>query len=221
MSIQTYAKMKLTYARAFFIAMLLIVTTISRGNESFQKDSCFVDFSYNFKNGTVCFYYQSNCDLKSIKWNFGDGYTSLLKSPIHTYQKKIIKVNVCLTAITTLDSCNICKDVIVRSEDIRQTDILIRYIEHETSSSENIMVDKWLKQSSDNKNYFMYIEGIWRCTNIDSGYNFANMHKANNSPSKVNDDNLSSDSFHNLFYRIIIFIIILVGASIYFYKRNH
>lgn len=54
---------------------------------------------------------------------------------------------------------------------IKESDILIRYLAQETSAEEHVFVQTWLDQSPDNKEHFDQIKQLWEDTNDHSALN--------------------------------------------------
>ncbi len=65
-------------------------------------------------NLTVTFTEQSYGTINSYYWNFGDGKTSTMRTPVHVYDKPGI-YNVCLSILDTTTKCSniVCKELIV------------------------------------------------------------------------------------------------------------
>jgi PKD repeat protein len=104
----------------FSIFVLSLVGTMSYGAAFSNADSCRADFVYSTQNGTVAFVDSSSStsSIVAYTWNFGDGTSSNLKNPTHSYASGIYQANVCLTVKNQLNiSATICKTVTVRSVD--------------------------------------------------------------------------------------------------------
>ncbi len=80
-----------------------------------EPQGCFADFLFNINSNQVTFTNVSTVST-NVRWDFGDGYTSVQQNPIHTYAQDG-KYNVCMTNIDTSTRClkKVCKDVIIGS----------------------------------------------------------------------------------------------------------
>jgi len=70
-----------------------------------------VDFNYNISDLTVTFIDISD-NADSFNWDFGDGFSSILQNPSHTFAVAGT-YNVCLKANNTCESDSLCKSIIV------------------------------------------------------------------------------------------------------------
>ena len=85
-------------------------------NQSFSKyceqitvgnpntSSCYVDFSTEQGNLTVSFFENISPDITSVFWDFGDGNSSYIHNPVHTYEKSGI-YDICLYVSDSLTGC--------------------------------------------------------------------------------------------------------------------
>lgn len=81
--------------------------------------SCFANFYDVAQNGTVYFVDTSvvTSPVTARTWDFGDGTSSTIKNPTHTYASGVYSANVCLHVRTATDSCTQCRLVTVRTAD--------------------------------------------------------------------------------------------------------
>jgi transmembrane sensor len=98
-------------------------------------------------------------------------------------------------------------------------DLIIRYLSGETSSSENLFIQDWIKLTEDNKSYFISFRNIWMAT-AQVQCNEINLALLN-SESELNPVKSSKDKLKRIvFYRMIevaavITIFLLTGSLVY------
>ncbi len=99
--------------KKLFLLLFLIAGTM--GLES-QAQTCWAQFQYSGQSNTIAFVDSSGSSTGTVVswlWQFGDGNSSSLQNPTHTYTQNGI-YGVCLT-ITTNDSCSqtLCDTVVI------------------------------------------------------------------------------------------------------------
>ena len=108
---------KRNFTRMLLFLFALTATMSLGAANATLGDSCLANFYYSSQNGTVHFADTTTASVSVVKWNwqFGDGTSSNLRNPTHTYASNIYKTTVCLK-VTTNDSasCNVCKEIKVR-----------------------------------------------------------------------------------------------------------
>lgn len=104
---------------------------------------CEADFIYQVNNSEVTFRDNSKGDINKYVWNFGDGVTSILKDPTHTYTQGGY-YNVCLTVVNTSSIPNItCQYVEVAAT--ASTDCKAKFIYSVDSATKTVsFVDRSL-----------------------------------------------------------------------------
>ncbi len=113
----------------------------------------------------------------------------------------------------------------MKNDSIDIDDLIIRFLSGTTSSSENIILAEWIKESPDNQSSFNAIRNIWlatsQTTDIVSALNFYPAHSAafQNTPENIREPEQEEDFIQkpNLFIRIlkvaaVIFITLTIGA---------
>ena len=101
-----------TFAKGDFNVCLSIYDSVTNCSSTdcrwvYIDNHCFVGFIYDDSNLTVKFFGYNNTALTksvSYSWEFGDGATSTLQNPVHTYSS-LSSFNVCMTA-NVIDSQN-------------------------------------------------------------------------------------------------------------------
>ena len=128
-----------TYANAGTYTVCLTVTGVDSAQNTCTDDTCFTvtvsqqgsscnananfsfalnQFTANFTNTSTC----TNCTTTTYAWNFGNGQTSILQNPTHTYTANGV-YNVCLIVTGTTATMQTCRDTLCQNVTVNVTGV--------------------------------------------------------------------------------------------------
>ena len=128
-----------TYANAGTYTVCLTVTGVDSAQNTCTDDTCFTvtvspqgsscnananfsfalnQFTANFTNTSTC----TNCSTTTYAWNFGNGQTSILQNPTHTYTANGV-YNVCLIVTGTTATMQTCRDTLCQNVTVNVTGV--------------------------------------------------------------------------------------------------
>jgi YVTN family beta-propeller protein len=90
-----------------------------------QPTTCQANFVYNTNADTVSFINNSGTNMNTWLWTFGEGDSSKLKNPVHTYSGSGT-YNVCLTASDTLSGNVVCSNTYCTTITITQNNCTLQ-----------------------------------------------------------------------------------------------
>jgi len=112
-----------------------------------------------------------------------------------------------------------------KNSNIKETDILIRYLAQETSAEEHDMVQTWLNISQENKNYFEQLNHLWEDTNDRSALDkkFQTLQSWDKVHNTISEPKHKPGRTYRLIWRAAIAasILLLVGIGSYFLYNNN
>ncbi len=108
---------------------------------------------------------------------------------------------------------------------IKETDILIRYLAQETSAEEHDIVQTWLNTSQENKSYFEQLQYLWEDTNNRTAFDqkYQTLQSWDKVKNKMNGPKRKSGRTYRLIWRAAIAasILLLIGIGSYFFYNNN